>query len=72
MPTITDPAVLTLARHYAAMGGWLHATYFARDPERAANDCLIARDFVVAGWRGKTPTYEFTPAGYAWLATQEA
>ena len=70
MPTLTDPAVLTLARHYAELGGWLHVvttdTLYPR-----ANAVLVAAGYVTAGERGRSRTYELTPAGRAWLATQE-
>ena len=71
MPTLTDPAVLTLARHFADMGGWLHATYFGRDSERDALNALLANELVVEGWRGRSATYELTTKGGVWLAWQE-
>ncbi len=70
MPTLTDPAVLTLARHYRRLGGWMHVSYFVRESDRAANQVLLDAGHLTEGRRGRSATYELTPAGYAWLAEQ--
>lgn len=69
MPTITAPAVLSLARHFAAMGGWRTASTL-HPTEVAALDELLHLGHVEPATKDRRDVYQLTSAGYAWLATQ--
>lgn len=68
MPTLTDPAALTLAKHFAAMGGWLTIGDLDIRNETPAFKALLTAGHVELADRDRI--YRLTDAGYAWLAAQ--
>ncbi len=68
MPTLTDPAVLTLARHFAAMSGWLTVGYVDIRNNTPAFQALRDAGYIELADRDRI--YQLTDKGRDWLAAQ--